>query len=78
MAEPVEQRDFSGAVAKVLRRIGLRPDDLTDQERTELTRRLAEVNRRIELEDLAYHEQLLERRRASGVEAAVDEVLRKR
>jgi hypothetical protein len=32
--------------------------------------------RRIELEDLAYHEQLLERRRASGVQAVVDEVLR--
>jgi hypothetical protein len=77
MAEPADEGDFSETLAKVLSSLGLRPDDLTDQERAELTSRLAEVNRRIELEDLAYQEKLPEQRRASGVKALVDEVLRK-
>ncbi len=50
-------------------------DHLTSEERCELLEHLAEVHDRIDHEDLAYAEELLERRRREGVDSVVGGVV---
>ncbi len=65
----VEVEDLRPAMERLLAGAGLSRDDLTPDERRDLLQHLAEVHDRIDHKDLAYAEELLERRRGEGVDS---------
>ncbi len=77
LEEIQDDRDLLYSLPKVLKAIGVPSEDLSDEERAALLQRIAGVHLRIDLEDVAYQEELLERRRRSGIDSIVGEIVGK-
>ena len=72
-----DRSDLLEVLPGVLTRIGVGPQEVDAEQVGPLLERLAQVARRVDREDLAYAEELLERRRREGVDSVVGEVLRR-
>jgi len=68
----VRDADLSEPLAQVLADLGIQPESLTSEDREALLCALADVQDR---QDLAYAEELLERRRREGIDSIVGEVV---